>query len=154
MSATQTRIVTEALHEAGLPRGVFNIVTGRGETVGAEISAHPDVAKISFMVGKTIVRAGAETLKRVTLELGGKSLVLILDDANLEEAVPLAIQAGFINPSSRIGPRFWARRGRRVTAIQALTPGSVAKVHLTYVRTQVLDFMVRGTGIEPVAPAV
>ena len=79
MSAIQTRIVTEALHEAGLPAGVFNIVTGRGETVGAEISAHPDVAKISFTgstaVGKTILRTGAETLKRVTLELGGKSPV-------------------------------------------------------------------------------
>jgi aldehyde dehydrogenase (NAD+) len=101
MSALQTRIVTEALHEAALPRGAFNIVTGRGETVGAEISAHPDVAKISFtgstVVGKTILRAGAETLKRVTLELGGKSPVVILDDANLEEAIPLAIQAGFMN---------------------------------------------------------
>jgi len=101
MSALQTRIVTEALHEAGLPPGVFNIVTGRGDTVGAEISTHPDVAKISFTgstaVGKTILRAGAETLKRVTLELGGKSPVLILDDADLAQAVPLAIQAGFIN---------------------------------------------------------
>jgi aldehyde dehydrogenase (NAD+) len=101
MSATQTRIVTEALHEAGLPPGVFNIVTGRGETVGAEISTHPDVAKVSFtgstVIGKTILRAGAETLKRVTLELGGKSPVVILDDARLAEAVPLAIQAGFIN---------------------------------------------------------
>jgi aldehyde dehydrogenase (NAD+) len=101
MSAIQTQIVTHALHEAGLPPGVFNIVTGRGEVVGAEISAHPDVAKVSFTgstaVGKTILRAGAETLKRVTLELGGKSPVVILDDANLAEAVPLAIQAGFMN---------------------------------------------------------
>jgi aldehyde dehydrogenase (NAD+) len=101
MSAIQTRIVTEALHEAGLPAGVFNIVTGRGETVGAEISAHPDVAKLSFTgstaVGKAILRAGAETLKRVTLELGGKSPVVILDDANFDEVMPLAIQAGFMN---------------------------------------------------------
>src|SRR5258708_377257 len=101
MSAIQTRIITEALHEAGLPAGVFNIVTGRGDTVGAEISAHPDVAKISFTgstaVGKTILRTGAETLKRVTLELGGKSPVVILDDADFAEAVPLALQAGFMN---------------------------------------------------------
>ncbi|SDP39410.1 aldehyde dehydrogenase (NAD+) [Rhodoferax sp. OV413] len=101
MSAGQTRIVSEALHAAGLPPGVFNIVTGRGETVGAEISAHPDVAKISFTgstaVGKTILRAGADTLKRVTLELGGKSPVLLFDDADLATAVPLAIQAGFMN---------------------------------------------------------
>ncbi|MFL9963778.1 aldehyde dehydrogenase family protein [Paraburkholderia sediminicola] len=101
MSAIQTRIVTEALHEAGLPAGVFNIVTGRGETVGAQISAHPDVAKLSFTgstaVGKTILRAGADTLKRVTLELGGKSPVVVLDDANFDYVVPLAIQAGFMN---------------------------------------------------------
>ena len=101
MSAIQTQIVTEALHAAGLPAAVFNIVTGRGDTVGAEISAHPDVAKVSFTgstaVGKQILRAGAETCKRVTLELGGKSPVVILDDADLAEAVPLALQAGFMN---------------------------------------------------------
>jgi aldehyde dehydrogenase (NAD+) len=101
MSAIQTRIVTEALHEAGVPAGVFNIVTGRGEVVGATMSAHPDIAKISFTgstaVGKTILRAGADTLKRITLELGGKSPFIVLDDANFDEAVPLALQAGFMN---------------------------------------------------------
>src|SRR5580698_3066962 len=64
------------------PPGVFNIVTGRGETVGAQISSHPDVAKLSFTgstaVGKSILRAAADTLKRVTLELGGKSPVVVL----------------------------------------------------------------------------
>ncbi|MFC0399786.1 aldehyde dehydrogenase family protein [Paraburkholderia rhizosphaerae] len=101
MSAIQTQIVTEALHAAGLPTGVFNIVTGRGDVVGATISAHPDVAKISFTgstaVGKAILRAGAETLKRITLELGGKSPFIVLDDANFAEAAPLALQAGFMN---------------------------------------------------------
>jgi aldehyde dehydrogenase (NAD+) len=101
MSAMQTRVVTEALHEAGLPAGVFNIVTGRGETVGAEISAHPDIAKLSFTgstaVGKTILRSAADTLKRVTLELGGKSPMIVLDDANFDAAVPLALDAGFMN---------------------------------------------------------
>ena len=101
MSAMQTRVVTEALHEAGLPRGVFNIVTGKGESVGARISAHPDVAKLSFTgstaVGKTILRTGADTLKRVTLELGGKSPFIVLDDADLDEAAKLALAAGFMN---------------------------------------------------------
>ncbi|NVZ35880.1 aldehyde dehydrogenase family protein [Pseudomonas sp. A4002] len=101
MSAIQTSLVTRALHDAGLPPGVFNIVTGRGETVGAVLSAHPDIAKVSFTgstaVGKTILRTGAETLKRVTLELGGKSPVLILDDADLKTAGPMALQAGFMN---------------------------------------------------------
>ena len=101
MSALQTAIVTRALHQAGLPAGVFNIVTGRGETVGAVLSTHPDIAKVSFTgstaVGKHILRAGAETLKRITLELGGKSPVLILDDADLKQAIPMALQAGFMN---------------------------------------------------------
>ncbi|MGU7774482.1 aldehyde dehydrogenase family protein [Burkholderia sp. MR1-5-21] len=101
MSAIQTRVVTEALHEAGLPPGVFNIVTGRGDTVGAEICSDPDVAKLSFTgstaVGKTILRTAADTLKRVTLELGGKSPMIVLDDANFDEAVPLALEAGFMN---------------------------------------------------------
>jgi aldehyde dehydrogenase (NAD+) len=80
---------------------VFNIVTGRGATVGTEISSHPDIAKLSFTgstaVGKTILRAAADTLKRVTLELGGKSPVVVLDDANFDDVVPLAIEAGFMN---------------------------------------------------------
>ncbi|UII73361.1 aldehyde dehydrogenase family protein [Pseudomonas sp. HN11] len=101
MSALQTDVVTRALHQAGLPAGVFNIVTGRGETVGAVLSTHPDIAKVSFTgstaVGKHILRAGAETLKRITLELGGKSPVLVLDDADLTKAIPMALQAGFMN---------------------------------------------------------
>ncbi|MFK4446070.1 aldehyde dehydrogenase (NAD+) [Caballeronia udeis] len=101
MSAIQTQIVTEALHDAGLPAGVFNVVTGRGDVVGAELSASPHIAKISFTgstaVGKSILRAGVDTMKRVTLELGGKSPTLILDDADLEIAVPLAVTSGFQN---------------------------------------------------------
>lgn len=101
MSALQTHIVLEGLHAAGLPDGVFNIVNGRGDVVGARIGNHPDVAKISFTgstaVGKSIVRTAADTLKRVTLELGGKSPTLVLDDANLEHAVPQLLMAGFGN---------------------------------------------------------
>ncbi|AMO49410.1 Aldehyde dehydrogenase [Enterobacter sp. FY-07] len=101
MSAWQTQVVTRALHQAELPPGVFNIVTGRGEVVGEVMSRHPDIAKISFtgstMTGKAILRNAADTFKRVTLELGGKSPTLILDDADPATAVPLAIQAGFIN---------------------------------------------------------
>ncbi len=74
--------MTRALHQAELPPGVFNIVTGRGEVVGEVMSRHPDIAKISFtgstMTGKAILRNAADTFKRVTLELGGKSPTLIL----------------------------------------------------------------------------
>jgi len=101
MSAIQTHIITEALHKAELPAGVFNIVTGRGDVVGAEISRPPDIAKISFTgstaVGKGIVESSAATLKRVTLELGGKSPTIILDDADAAKVVPMALMAGFMN---------------------------------------------------------
>lgn len=101
MSASQTQVLLEALHEAGLPPGVFNVVNGRGDVAGAALSQHPDVAKITFTgstaVGKGIARVAAETLKRVTLELGGKSANVILDDADLEIAIPMALQACYIN---------------------------------------------------------
>src|ERR1700752_1170986 len=88
LSSIQTRVMVEALHEAGLPAGVFNVVTGLGTVVGAELVRNPDVAKISFTgsvaVGEQIMRDGAATLKRVTLELGGKSPTILLDDAVLE----------------------------------------------------------------------
>lgn len=101
MSAMQTLVVTEALHAAGLPCGTFNVVTGRGDVVGAAMVAHPDIAKISFTgstsVGKSIARGAVETMKRVTLELGGKSPVIVLDDADLAATIPMAVQAGFMN---------------------------------------------------------
>lgn len=101
LSARQTALLTRVLHGAGLPPGLFNIVTGRGEVVGAEITRHPDIAKISFTgstaVGKAIMRGAADTMKRVTLELGGKSPTILLDDADFERAVPLAIAAATNN---------------------------------------------------------
>ncbi|MEU3980415.1 aldehyde dehydrogenase family protein [Streptomyces sp. NPDC026672] len=101
MSATQTRVVTRALHEAGLPKGVLNVVTGRGDVVGSAFTRHPDVAKVSFTgstaTGKLILREAVDTLKRVTLELGGKSPSIVLDDADMAEAVTGALMAGFVN---------------------------------------------------------
>ncbi|MBN9384939.1 MAG: aldehyde dehydrogenase family protein [Chitinophagaceae bacterium] len=101
MSALQTQALTECLHEAGLPRGVFNIVTGLGPEVGAELTRNPGIAKISFTgstaVGKSIARDGAETMKRVTLELGGKSPNIILNDADLSKAIPISVAAAFMN---------------------------------------------------------
>jgi acyl-CoA reductase-like NAD-dependent aldehyde dehydrogenase len=81
----------ELLIEAGVPNGVVNIVTGLGETAGAAISAHPDINKVAFTgsveVGKLIVQASAGNLKRVTLELGGKSPNIVFPDADLDQAV-------------------------------------------------------------------
>ena len=133
MSAIQTQVVTEALHAAGLPAGVFNIVTGRGEVVGTKITSHPDVAKISFTgstaVGKAILRAGAETMKRITLELGGKSPTVILDDANLAQAIPLALGAGFMNSGQACiaGTRVLVPRSR-LGEVEELAKAAVGEV--------------------------
>jgi aldehyde dehydrogenase (NAD+) len=101
MSAIQTQVMAEAMHAAGLPKGVINIVNGYGPVVGAALSTHPDVAKISFtgstMTGRAILTAAAETFKRVTLELGGKGPQLFLDDADLTTAIPIAAASGFVN---------------------------------------------------------
>ena len=101
MSSLQTRAMVEALNEAGLPKGVFNVVTGLGTVVGAEMVRNPDVAKISFTgsvaVGEQIMRDGAATMKRVTLELGGKSPTILLDDAALDKAIPSALILAFLN---------------------------------------------------------
>jgi aldehyde dehydrogenase (NAD+) len=101
MSALQTRTMTEAIDAAGLPKGVFNVVSGLGTVVGAELVRNPDVAKISFTgsvaVGQQIMRDGAATMKRVTLELGGKSPTILLDDAALDKAIPSALILAFMN---------------------------------------------------------
>jgi aldehyde dehydrogenase (NAD+) len=101
LSALQTQVWLECMHEAKLQNGICNVVTGRGDVVGAELVRNPDVAKISFTgsvaVGKSIMRDGAATMKRVTLELGGKSPNILLDDADLEKAIPRALGIAFLN---------------------------------------------------------
>jgi aldehyde dehydrogenase (NAD+) len=101
LSSLQTRVLVEALHEANLPKGLLNVVAGLGNVVGAELVRNPDVAKISFTgsvaVGETIMRDGAKTMKRVTLELGGKSPTILLDDAILDQAIPSALVMAFLN---------------------------------------------------------
>ncbi|WP_392889597.1 aldehyde dehydrogenase family protein [Pseudomonas migulae] len=101
LSALQTQVLAQALHGAGLPNGVFNILLGRGSDVGDEISTSPDIAKISFTgstpTGKLIAHAGIETMKRVSLALTGKSASIILADADFASAIPLALNAAFMN---------------------------------------------------------
>jgi aldehyde dehydrogenase (NAD+) len=101
MSALQTRVWLECVHAANLPKGLCNVVAGRGDVVGAELVRNPDVAKISFTgsaaVGQSIMRDGAATMKRVTLELGGKSPNILLDDADLNKAIPTALWIAFLN---------------------------------------------------------
>jgi aldehyde dehydrogenase (NAD+) len=139
LSSLQTQVMIECLDVAGLPKGVCNVVIGRGEVVGAELVRNPDVDKISFTgsvaVGQRIMRDGAATMKRVTLELGGKSPTILLDDAVLDQAIPSALVMAFLNsgqacaagtrllvPQSRLG------EAKRIiqTAMRAFSVGDPA----------------------------
>jgi aldehyde dehydrogenase (NAD+) len=94
-------VLAEVIDDIGLPAGVFNLVTGTGDVVGEAMSAHPDIDMISFTgstrAGKRITEVAAATVKRVTLELGGKSPNVILDDADLEKAVADGVAKAFLN---------------------------------------------------------
>ena len=114
-------IVAEILDAAGMPAGVFNLVNGDGPTVGQAIAAHPDIDMVSFTGstrgGVAVTKAAADTVKRVTLELGGKSANVILADADLAAAVERGVLSCFGNtgqscnaPTRMLVPRASARR--------------------------------------------
>ncbi len=94
-------ILAEILEQVGLPKGVFNLVTGYGPVVGEALAAHPDVDMISFTgstrAGKRVSELAAQSVKRVALELGGKSANVILDDADLEQAVSAGVADCYLN---------------------------------------------------------
>jgi aldehyde dehydrogenase (NAD+) len=110
-------VLDEILRAAGVPEGVSNTVLGLGHTTGAALSAHPDVDKVAFTgsteVGKLIVHAAAENLKKVTLELGGKSPVLIFDDADMKSAIVSAAMGIFSGSGQGCvcGSRIFVQRG-------------------------------------------
>ena len=103
--------------EAGIPPGVVNYVTGLGESAGAAIASHDGIAKVTFTgsvaTGKSIVRSAADDLKRVSLELGGKSPNIVFDDADLDEAVAGAAAGAFATQgeSCIAGSRLYVQRG-------------------------------------------
>ncbi len=94
-------LFAEAVAEAGLPRGVFNLVPGDGPTVGEALATHREVDMVSFTgstrAGKRVYELGAASIKRIALELGGKSANVILDDADLERAVKAGVDNCFLN---------------------------------------------------------
>lgn len=87
--------------EAGIPAGVFNVITGDAQTIGKLLATHPDIDKLSFTgsteVGRTLLAQAAGTIKRVSMELGGNAPFLVLDDANIEQAVAGAIASKYRN---------------------------------------------------------
>ena len=94
-------VYTEIIHEAGYPPGVFNLINGLGETVGSALSRHPDIQMMSFTgstrAGRAVTHDAAETVKRVTLELGGKSPNLIFADCDLDERVTASVDECMFN---------------------------------------------------------
>ena len=126
-SAIQTQVLLECLHDAGLPKGVLNVVNGTGPEVGAALTAHPDVALITFTgstpAAKIIQRSALETMKRLVLELGGKSPTIILDDADLDAAIPVALMSGFANSGQACvaGSRILVPHSRRDEIVARLT---------------------------------
>ncbi len=87
--------------EAGLPDGVFNVVPGLGEVAGQALVEHPEVSKVAFTgsteVGKIVMNTASQTIKRVSLELGGKAPCLVFDDANIENTIEATLRGGFFN---------------------------------------------------------
>jgi len=120
-------IFAEILDEAGVPAGVFNLVNGDGPGVGSAISAHPDIAMVSFTgstrAGVAVAQNAAPTVKRVAQELGGKSANIILDDSNFEKAVAKGTAAMFENtgqscdaPSRMLVPRKRMQEAAKIAA--------------------------------------
>jgi len=101
LSPFSARLFAQVMHDAGTPAGVFNLVGGTGEVVGAALAAHPDVDMISITgstrAGVLVAQAGAVSVKRVVQELGGKSPNLFLDDADFRQGVAKGVLAGMRN---------------------------------------------------------
>ena len=145
-------LFAQILDEAGVPRGVFNLVNGDGPMVGSAISSHPDVAMVSFTgstrAGVAVASAAAPTVKRVTQELGGKSAHIILNDAGLENAVKEGVQACFRNTgqSCNAPTRMLVPRSKMPEADEAAKSVAIA--------TKVGDPFAEGTNLGPLASKV
>ena len=127
-------IFAEVMHEAGVPKGVFNLVNGDGPTVGQYLAAHPDIAMMSFTgstrAGVIVAKVAADTVKRVSQELGGKSANIILADADFKDAVSRGTAACFSNTgqSCDAPTRMFVPAERHAEALEIAK--SVAATHL------------------------
>jgi betaine-aldehyde dehydrogenase len=128
-------ILAEIIHAAGLPAGVFNLVNGLGPVVGEVLATHPEVDMVSFTgstrAGKRVAELAAATVKRVTLELGGKSASVILPDADLAAAVKGTIGACLLNSGQTCSAHTrMLVPAKRYTEVKALAQAAIAKLTL------------------------
>ena len=126
-------ILAEILHEAGVPAGVFNLVNGDGPGVGAALSSHPEVDMVSFTgstrAGVLIAKAAAETIKKVALELGGKSANIITEDADLAAAVKHGVMSMMTNTGQSCNaPSRMLVPATRLVEAEAIALEAIAKI--------------------------
>ena len=135
MAPLSAFFLAEAAHEIGLPKGVFNLVSGAGRVVGEAIVGHPDVDMVSFtgslQAGRRIASVAGEGIKKVTLELGGKSAFVVLDDAPFDKAIPAGVNNCMQNSGQTCSA--WTRmivpRSRHDEAVE-LAKAQLAKLTL------------------------
>ena len=145
-------LFAEIMHEAGVPAGVFNMVNGDGPTVGEAMSSHPGIDMMSFTgstrAGIAVAKAAADTVKRVSQELGGKSANIVLDDADLQKAVSQGVSNCFSNSgqSCNAPTRMFVPRGKQDQAIE-IAKAAAAKA-------KVGDPFAEGTTMGPVVSEV
>jgi len=141
-------ILAEIIHDVGLPAGVFNMVMGEGPVVGEAIAAHPDIDMVSFTgstrAGKQVAATAAGTVKRVALELGGKSANIVLDDADFADVIPKGVFACYLNSGQTCTAhtRMLVPNSRYEEAVEIAAAAVVA--------TQVDDPTVEGMHLGPV----
>ena len=140
--------LADIIHRSGVPAGVFNLVMGRGRVIGEALVQHPDVAAISFTgsvsVGRGIAQACVETGKKVQLEMGGKNPQIVLDDADLNQAVELSAQSCFYSTGQR------CTASSRLIVTDKIYPAFIEALQARMAKIKVGDARVAGTDIGPV----
>ena len=140
--------LADIIHRSGIPAGVFNLVMGRGRVIGEALVNHPDVAAISFTgsvaVGRGIAEACVKSGKKVQLEMGGKNPQVVLDDADLAQAVELSAQSGFYSTGQR------CTASSRLIVTDKIYPAFIAALQARMAKIKVGDARATGTDMGPV----
>lgn len=130
MTSRTANMMGEVFQQAGLPKGVCNIVLGKGSSAGQALVSHPEVALISFtggtVTGRKIAELAAPSFKKTSLELGGKNATIVFEDANIKEAIPMLVRSAFLNQGEicLCGSRIYVHESRYGEFVD----GFVAKV--------------------------
>ena len=141
--------LADIISRSGIPAGVFNLVMGRGSVIGDVLVNHPGVAAISFTgstgVGGRIAQQCAQNLKKVQLEMGGKNPQVVLDDADLNQAVELSVQSAFYSTGQR------CTASSRLIVTEGIYPKFLAAMKERMAKIKVGDALAQGTDMGPVS---